>query len=177
MYSAPRMTQMSVASLARAAGVMCDVSKSRSLIASCSMFDAEQSMMSMSPCCTTSRICCRYSGSVFQRISDFSTRSGLSGRFCPGAVMPNAMSASFASAMINALLPDGFARMSAIFWSSDCCIRERRQPCTLPSVSLSALAELCRPLSSFGQSSISICCTTPARPTTVGTLIATSRMP
>ncbi len=110
---------MSVASFARAAGVMCESSNIRSRIASCSTFDADMSMMSTSPWRTTLRICSRYSSSVFQCISDFSTRSGFCGLFCPGAVMPNAMSASFASAMMNALLPEGFLRMSAIFASRD----------------------------------------------------------
>ncbi len=55
---------------------------------------------------------------------------------------------------------------------SPCCY-----PTTLRIVSWSALAEAWRPLSSLGQSSTSMCWTTPRRPTTVGTLIETLRSP
>ena len=48
---------------------------------------------------------------------------------------------------------------------------------TLAKVSLRARAEAWRACSSFGQSSTSTCASAPARPTTVGTLIAVPRRP
>jgi len=48
---------------------------------------------------------------------------------------------------------------------------------TLARVSLRAFADAWRPWSSFGQSSSSMWLITPARPTTVGTLMLMSRIP
>src|SRR5690242_18011506 len=51
------------------------------------------------------------------------------------------------------------------------------QPNTLAIVSLRTFAEFCRAIRSLGQRSISIRSSAPARPTTVGTLMQTSRSP
>ena len=54
---------------------------------------------------------------------------------------------------------------------------QRRYAFTFASVSFSARADCCTPATSFGQSLISTCFSTPPRPTTTGTLRQMSRMP
>ena len=99
-----RTAKTSLASLARAAGVMWLSSNSRSSIVSMSLLLADISMMSTSPCRTIWRICSRYSASVRRRTSPACISGDL-----PGAPMPNAMSASLASARMKSFEPDGSA--------------------------------------------------------------------
>src|SRR5687768_3015032 len=104
---------MSVVSFARAAGVMAELSNSRSSIVSTSDVEADISMMSTIPCRTISRIWSRYSASE----RTFPVRASL-----PGAARPAAMSASFASARMKSFAPCGSAWMLASLVSSDFCI-------------------------------------------------------
>ena len=97
-------------SFARIAGVTADPANRFSLIVRISLEFADISMMSTSPCFTISRIWSRYSASDRVR--------PVAGSI-PGDAIPNAMSASFASARMKSFAPLGFARMLAILISSD----------------------------------------------------------
>src|SRR4051794_3024713 len=107
---------MSVVSLARTAGVTGEPSKRRSRMVSAWFELADISMMSTRPWRVISRICSRYSSSVLDR-----TSPGCASGERPGAPMPNAMSASLASARRNSRQP-GSARIVASFRSSDLSI-------------------------------------------------------
>ena len=109
---------MSVVSFARIAGVTWLSANSRCWIVSSSLALALINMISTSPCRATSRISCRYSSRVRKPASS-ACRSGL----WPGADNPKAMSASLASAKIKSR-HDESARMRAIFWSRDFCMRK-----------------------------------------------------
>src|SRR3972149_4221004 len=119
MYRPERTAKMSLASLARAAGVTWLESNSRSPIVNRSLVLADVSMMSTRPCRTIWRICLRYSASVRMRTSP----ACISGER-PGAPMPNAMSASLASARMKSLAPDGSAWMEASLRSRDFSMEE-----------------------------------------------------
>ncbi len=101
-YCPCRTANTSLVSLARAAGVTWLFSNSRSPIVSTSLLLADMSMMSTRPCSVIWRMLSRYSASVRIRTSP----ACISGER-PGAPMPNAMSASLASARMNSFAPEG----------------------------------------------------------------------